>query len=228
MSGKQYSKINILILGFVLLTMLPLQARDDQQYWSWYLFNLYQRPKFKVSTYAEFRLQNNLNQPKLTLISPKVYFPVNKNLTFVTSYTYMNVLRAAPIADDEYRYQHRIELEANPSFAITKWLKFKNRNRLEVRWLEGFDGPRNRSRNRVELEVKTPGRGFIKGLYANSEFFIDLKANQYNQNQFIPIGLITQVKPNIKFRIYYMQQYLRTGLDWRANQVIGTFLILNF
>ena len=107
MFRKQYRKSYICIIGFVLLTMVPLQARDDQQYWSWYLFNLYQRPKFKVSTYAEFRLQNNLNQPKLTLISPKVYFPVSKNLSFVTSYTYMNILRAAAIADDEYRYQHR-------------------------------------------------------------------------------------------------------------------------
>ena len=108
------------------------------------------------------------------------------------------------------------------------WLRIKNRNRIELRWLEDLGWGYNRMRNRLELVAGLLTTGPVKAFYTNSELFYDFNRGMFRENRWIPAGVRLGLTRRLGLKLYYMVQSYRTVDVWRHNHVFGTHVLMSF
>ncbi len=204
-------------------------AEDDFQYWSWYTAKIADTEKIDFSIYADARFFNDTEDLGLYLFSPQVTYDFWKNLTLKTSYTNIQVKSNNPAASrSEWKFQHRVEIEANPHFQITDWLKFGMRNRMEFRWIEDNGSHNPRSRHRVGFTIPIKESSSLKAFYMNSEFFYDYAKHEFSENRSVPAGLSFRLDDKTDLAVFYMIQQKKGSDDWSSNQILGTHLVFSF
>lgn len=150
-------------------------------------------------------------------------------MDFGLNYTYLQSRNTSSAAtDDSYNRQHRAEIEVNPNWFPTDWLKVKMRNRVEFRWIEGQGSDNTRYRQRWMFDVPFKDQLPLKSIYASSEFFYDFAKNEYNENRSIPIGLNFKINKKLGGSLYYMVQSRKGTNDWSSNQILGTLISIDF
>lgn len=217
----------VIILFFLFLPSAGF-ARDDFQYRQLLTLKVIDTKKVDLVLFNQMRLNHDAHDVSFYSTSPQLKFDVWKNLQLGLNYTYLNVKVFNPAAGrNEFRYHHRLELEANPHWEIGERVKITMRNRYEFRWIEdkGSDNPRLRHRTNVEFPLKNilP----LQSVYANSEFFYDLDDHRYNENWTVPLGLKFKINQQTNFSIFYMIQTRLTN-TWTSSQAVGTHVMINF
>ena len=143
---------NISILFVLILFVFfcgVCDAEDDFQYWSQYSVKIVDGEKIDLITFADLRIQEDASKLGLYLLSQRLKMDFWKNLSLGLNYTYLSSRNTKPGAvKDDYNWQHRLELEANPSWNIKDWLKLSVRNRYEFRWIENRGSYNDRFRHR--------------------------------------------------------------------------------
>ncbi len=205
-----------------------IQAEDDFQYWSQYSLKMIDTEKIDWSIYTEGRFYNDAKDVGLYLVSQKIKYDFFKHLSLGTNYTYLQFKTNNTVASrSEFKYQHRAELEINPHWSFGDVLKFDSRNRVEFRWIEDKGSYNTRSRHRLNFTFPIKNKRFLKGIYANSEFFYNIAENQYDENRSVPIGLNFKLNDKSSLKTFYMIQ-AKKGTNWSSNQILGTLLSLKF
>ncbi|MCA9399351.1 MAG: DUF2490 domain-containing protein [Candidatus Omnitrophica bacterium] len=222
-------RIIVLMMMSCFLITPPAQAEDDFQYWSRYSLKMVDTEKVDWTIFAEARFYNDTDDLGLYYISQRVSYDLWKHLSLGTNYTYLNYRtqsRDGTLAED--KFQHRLELEANPKFKWGERITFKNRNRVEFRWIEDKGSYNTRLRHRWTLSYALKDKGPVKDVYAESEFIYNIAEHAYDENRTIPIGATFKVNDKMSLKTFYMIQNKLGATDWYANQIFGTQISLQF
>lgn len=217
----------------MLLTVIfpfeTVQGEDDFQYWSRYQVKLLDTEHIDFVNFWEFRAFEDASDVGLWYTSQKLIFDYFKNLQFGLNYTYLENESASPRSGKVHsKYQHRLELEANPHWKWGDWLRIDNRNRVEFRWIQdkGSDNGRYRQRWQVSVPVKNIPK--VQKIYANNEVFWLFETGKVNENRLIPLGVSFKVTEKSSLSLFYMIQSRKRGGNWTSNQILGTFLSFKF
>ncbi len=205
-------------------------AADDFQYWSRAQVKVIDTPYVDYIHYWEMRFDHDASNTGFWQGSQALAFDFFKHLGLGVNYTYLeaetdNALKTA----NEFKHQHRLELEASPRGSWKDRVYFRNRNRMEFRWIEGKGSDNGRLRHLAEAEVpvhfkKAP---FVQSFFSNDEIFIDFKRRTLNENRVIPLGVTLKLWRQNKLKIFYMIQSQQGG-TWSSNQILGTHILIDF
>ena len=214
-----------LILSFLFIS--PAFAEDDFQYWSWYDIKLIDTEYVDFINHSQLRFFDDSSDFSLWFTSQRLRFDFFKHLGFGLNHTYIENEVNRTTSKKQFKYQHRLELEINPRWTLNNFLKIKNRNRFEFRWIEDRGSNNTRFRHRWHLEVPIKQVESIKSIYANNEFFVDFKSREINENRAVPLGISFTTSEKTGFSIFYMIQSKKGSKDWSSNQVLGTKISLS-
>lgn len=219
----------VVLTGSLLVAFnVPAHARDDYQYWSQYMFNLVDQGKWHFGLFTEGWMYNDAGNFSYYAVSPKLKYDAWKYVSLGMNYTYQEAKSFNTVeGHSEFKYTHRWEWEVNPHFDITPWLKFSNRNRLELRWIEDQGYHNTRSRHLIGFEVPIKNAGLLKAAYIDNEFFYNYKTDRYDENRATPLGLKFKLNDNVSLKLYYTIQTKKTN-TWSANEALGTMVTVNF
>lgn len=224
-------KVKIILLTvFSLSVLFPSAtfAEDDFQYWSRYALKVIDTKYFDYTNYWEFRVFEDASDIGLWYTSQKFSVDAHPYLSLGLNYTYLENEGVNKISkDDEFKYQHRLELEVNPHWQYKDWIKLKNRNRMEFRWIEDQGSDNGRYRQMWAVEVPIKNVPVLKSIYVNNELFFDLNKEKYNQNRLIPFGVTLSLPGKSSLQIFYMIQSVKKK-DWSSNQILGSQINISF
>ena len=145
------------------------------------------------------------------------------------NYTYLEEeVLDSKTKESDFKYHNRLELEVNPYFSVGPYVKVKNRNRMEFRWIEDKGSDNARFRQLWQIEVPIKGISIVNSIYANNELFYDFNREQFAQNRWIPAGVVFKIYKKNLLRIFYMIQSVKGRPDWSSNQILGTHVELAF
>lgn len=224
-------KIKSLILIILLMAAAPAFGEDDFQYWPRLLIKAIDTKYVDYTSYGEIRFMRDAGRPGLWQTSQKIQYDFLKNLSFVTTYTYLeNKVTDTKRKTDEFQYHHRMEFEFNPHWQPAGRFKLFNRNRMEFRWIEdkGSDNGRYRQLWEVELPTKVKQIPFLKSIYVNNEIFVDFNRRTLAENRATPIGITFRLSEKNSIKVFYLIQSKKGASDWSSNQILGTQLVLAF
>ncbi len=203
-------------------------ASDDFQYWSRATLKTLDNDKFSLATYGEGRMMEDAGEARFYLISEQMAYHWLEYLDLGLNYTYLENKVSSSTTEDQFKYQHRLELEMNPHWSLTDWLDIKNRNRVEFRWIEDQGSDNTRFRQLLELYFPLKNTALFKGFYLNDEYFYDFRAEKITENRFIPVGVDFKISGNVSLKIFYMLQALKRANDWSSDQIVGTHVTISF
>jgi hypothetical protein len=222
-------KLGIFVILIVLLSNSAF-AEDDFQYWSRFSIKPLDTKYVDFVNYWDLRFMNDVTDFDLWFTSQKLIIDPIKHLSLGINYTYLesDTLNSRT-KKEEFKQQQRFELEMNPYFNVGRWLKVKNRNRMEFRWIEDKGSDNTRFRHLWHFEVPINKVRFLKSVYANNEIFYEFEREKFAENRATPIGLKFPVFKKTTFQIFYMIQSRKSVRgDWSSNQVLGTYLDIAF
>lgn len=222
-------KRRILLTIFTLSLIGPTlaYAEDDFQYWSRYALKAIDTQYLDYTSYWEFRVFDDASDISLWYASQRFNVDAHQYLGLGLNYTYLENEVTKGGGEEEFKYQHRLELEITPRWQYKDGIKLKNRNRMEFRWIEDQGSDNGRYRQMWALEIPTKKIPIVKSIYANNEFFFDLNKEKYNQNRLVPFGIIIDLPGKSSFQLFYMIQSIKKT-DWHSNQILGSQINIKF
>ena len=221
---------------FVILTFAALflfsrgiWAEDDFQYWQRLQLKVIDTKYFDYMTYGELRFAEDASDLHLWQTSQKFQLDPVNHLSLGINYTYLEEeVLDSKTKENDFKYHNRLELEVNPYFSVGPYIKIKNRNRMEFRWIEDKGSDNGRFRQMWHIEVPIKGVSIINAVYTNNELFYDFSREQFAQNRWIPAGVAFKIYKENLLRIFYMIQSVKGRPDWSSNQILGTHVELAF
>jgi hypothetical protein len=134
-------------------------------------------------------------------------------------YEYLRTIESA-----EIKNENRLIIATTPRHRFgPKWL-MSDRNRVEVRWVNGSRSTRYRNALSLERDVRI--RSFLFVPYGSAEVFYDFSKSSWNQQRFSG-GLQWPYKQLLMLETYYLYQHVAGGNPARVN-VAGLTLHLYF
>lgn len=203
---------------FFLLLAFPLFA-DNSGGWALFDFTWFQGEKWSLKTHSQWRGFERIDHSELWLVSQKVGYAVCDNFSFGLNHTYLESYST------EWKYQHRIELEGTPSFALSDTTKLSIRNRIEVRKIEASGW--NNTRYRGQFMAKKKIEEIADALFASEEVFYDFKEGRWSENRLIPIGLEWSFKTGFGLKAFYLLRTRRFKNGWDHTHVFALGASLN-
>jgi len=192
---------------------------DDEQFWNQVVF------KHKVNSHLETHLKleqrwvNDFGDFGLYNYAPGFVYNLKDHLDFELNYKFEKERGQKKWTDE-----HRIEI-----IPILKWnwetLKFKVRNRLEYRNIEGEENWR--LREKIALKRRVDFNGFNVDLSASEEIFYDFRIGDFNQNR-IKFGLSKNLVPSFEVGLFYMYKSNKGKEDWFGAHILGTEFVIEF
>lgn len=223
-------KKHILLAAIFLFLTSPLKAEDDFQYWSLYTAKIVDTEKIDFNIHGQARFFNDVKDFGLYFISPQLKLDFFENVSLQANYTYLQVKsNTGGNLGDDFKYHHRLELEANPrAWAVGKWLKISNRNRVEFRWIEDNGSDNTRFRHRLMFTFPLKKWAWLKDFYFNSEFFYNHSDGRFDENRTVPAGLTFKLNDKVDLGLFYMIQFQESRDNWKSNEILGTHLVMKF
>lgn len=216
------------LMVFIALFMTgTVAAADDWQYWSRTTLDLWRKDRLKLSTQFETYVMEDVSEFKHYQLSQRLGYNWLDNVDLTAGYTYISSETSLRLME-EFRYQHRLELEINPHWEPIDRLRIKNRNRLEFRWIEEQGSDNARFRQRWEFIFPITGHLPWKSFYIDNEYFFDFKRGQINENRMTPVGFEFTLSDNSSLKLFYMLRARKGPQDWFSDQIIGTHLTYKF
>lgn len=99
--------------------------------------------------------------------------------------------------------EHRGILETHARWLFPGRVLASDRNRLDLRWIDGVYSWRYRNRLMLEREVSVGSYRFTP--YASVELYYDSRFDAWNRNRYA-VGLQTPLHPHLMLDTYYMRQ----------------------
>jgi hypothetical protein len=205
--------------GIVIICAEKAFPGDDEQFWNEVVF------KHKVNSHLETHLKleqrfvNDFGDFGLHNYTPGFVYNLKDYLEFELNYKYEAEKRGK-----EWTDEHRVEI-----IPILKWnweeIKFKVRNRLEYRDIEGETSWR--LREKIAFKRKMDIEGVEVNFSASEEIFYDFKIGQFNQNR-IKLGLSKNLNSIFEAGLFYMYKSNKGKEDWFGAHILGTAFVIGF
>jgi hypothetical protein len=128
------------------------------------------------------------------------------------------------VQNDTTKREHRIIMQSTPRYLHDTGLLFQDRNRVELRWVDGNFSARYRNKLTIQRGLKLDKIRFTP--YASGELFYDGNHHSWNQNQY-SFGVQLPYKNRLMVDIYYLRQNCTTCSQDPLN-VVGVTLNLYF
>lgn len=208
----------------------PLFSEDDVQYWSRFAIKPVDTRYVDYVNFWDLRFFEDISKLGFWYTSQKIQIDPMKHVGFVMAHTYLeSEVANARRTQNEFKYQHRLELEANPYWQWGNRLHIKNRNRMEFRWMEDRGSDNGRFRHLWQLEVPIKKVPFLKSVYASNEIFYEFEREKFAENWVTPVGLKVPIYKKTSLQLFYLIQSRKGAKgDWSSNQVLGTHLDVAF
>src|SRR4029434_5133532 len=99
--------------------------------------------------------------------------------------------------------ENRLAVEATPRYRLSERLLLTDRNRVEVRWVNGDYS--TRYPNQIEAEYDAEVCGFRFTPYASAEFFYDITTSTWKQ-EWYSAGVEVPYRRLMMVDLYYLRQ----------------------
>lgn len=206
---------------FLMIPVLQLHSENwYSEYWQRLSWEIFERNEFSMKLYGEFRTGNKFRNIYYLHLTDQLAYKVSENLKLELHYTYIHSRSVVP--DSLWNWQHRLELEVNPSFQLSKSNLIATRNRLEIRKIQTDSKIQFRLRHRTMLIFPIENRGCLKAYSLHNEIFYDFSIDRFSQNRFCPINLTFALSEKVDFDLFCLLQIFISQNIWRRNAVIGT------
>ena len=190
------------------------------EYWQQFFMKTYESDRFGVRTFARIETGNHWQKARVILVSEQFVCKVNKHIGLEIHYTYIH---GHPLSSPTWRWQHRLELEANKTFYLPCNSQLITRNRLEFRWREkAKPQPDLRFRHRCMFLLPIKTKTVLKAFSCFNEIFYDISRGHFEQDRICPCQLTFEVSHKIDLDVYFIFRMLKENKLLIKSLVLGT------
>ncbi len=188
--------------------------REDLESWNDFLLTIPINKKIDVVVQPTLRFGQNITRLTEGRVGAGVVFKINKTVTVLPSYTYIETRNILGV----FHYEHRYSLRGILKFPIRSFALL-HRSIYEYRVRRS--GNTWRYRPSITLEKELP-----KKLLSNAKFFITEEpfyvstTRKFSRNR-LSVGVSKVINPHLTLDIYYLRQNDRFSLPGDLH-VIGT------
>lgn len=208
---------------FVLLFLLtcPLQGVEwYSEYWQKLLWTMWENDAFAVRTFMRFDTSNHYKSWRAVQINEQLAWKASDDLTLEIHYAYLH--NRSIVSHSSWRWQNRIELEANRIFHPSCYFEIRTRNRFEIRWLENVRTTQYQFRQQTMLFVPIENAGRLKAYSFYNEVFYDISTSRFTQDRLYPIQLTYKLSDRVDFEAFFMIRFFLHEDAWKKSAVLGT------
>lgn len=219
--------IKKIIITFIILKLLNvsnLQCNDCySEYWQRFFWRMWDNNTFAIATYIKIDSKNHFKRIRAYQFNEQFIWQAKKNLSLELHYAYLN---GRPILENsKWRWQHRLELEFNPTFPLSCGPLIVTRNRLEIRYFKTESIPIYRWRQRTMLTIPLKNNSLLKSFSIYNELFYNASDQRISQNRICPFQLRMALSNKAELDLYFIFRFLNRDNFWYKSAIIGTQFI---
>lgn len=201
----------------------PLSSENwFSEYWQQFFWKTYESDRFGVRTFIRLETGNHWKNTRALLLSEQLAYKINKDFSLELHYTYIH---GHPLSAPSWRWQHRLEFEANRIFRLPWNSQIITRNRLEVRWREkNKPYPDIRFRHRAMFLIPLETGTCLKAFSMFNELFYDISRSYFDQERICPCQLTFAMTDKIDLDLFLIIRLLDESKILRKSVIIGTQL----
>lgn len=181
---------------------------------------MWERDSFALGTYVKIETRNHLENIRSMQFNEQFIWKAFQNLSLEIHYAYLHDRSITP--NSPWRWQHRLELEANPLFHIGCKCLIKTRNRLEIRRVQTEPKISYRLRQRTMLIVPFENGGVLKSFSLYNELFYNVSTHLFTQDRICPFQLTFAMSDKIDLDVFFLIRFFTTNDIWQKSAVFGT------
>lgn len=212
-----------IFIGLILLqccSICRLQGNAwYSEYWQQFFCKMWENDSCRLGTYVKVDTGNHFHKIRSVQINEQFRWNVSDNFAVEVHYAYLNGRSVVP--HSPWRWQHRLELEANPTFHFCRNYVV-TRNRLEIRRLENKPKTLYRLRQRTMFVIPIEGMGMLKSYSLFNEVFYNISIGHFTQDRICPFQLTFALSDKIDMNLYFLVRFIRTNDIWGRSAVLGT------
>jgi hypothetical protein len=216
-------KIVCLCCTYFFLFVSKLSAENwFSEYWQQFFWKAYESECFGVRTFVRVETGNHFKNVRALFLSEQFVYKASKDVAFEIHYSYIH---GHPLSAPTWRWQQRLELEANKIFHLPCNSQIITRNRLEIRWREkAKPQPDLRFRHRAMFLVPLENVKPLKAFSLFNELFYDISRGYFDQDRICPCQLTFEVCDKIDLDVFLIIRMLDENKILRKSIVLGTQL----
>lgn len=213
-----------LLTTYVLAILVPFALAGKEiysEYWQEVNWTMWQTPRYQLLTYMKLETGTQWRRIRSFQIAEQFAYQALQNLSLGVNYRYLHGRDVVP--HSEWRWQHRLELEVNPSFSAIGKSQIQMRNRLEIRKIEHEPKIRYRFRQRT-LWAFPLDQGPLTTFSVFNEIFYYFDRHQVRQDRVCPCMFTFALNKKVDLNLYFLMRFFIHDDLWRRSAVIGTNL----
>ncbi|MFA6917048.1 MAG: DUF2490 domain-containing protein [Parachlamydiales bacterium] len=206
----------------LLLLVLPLYIKANDhliEFWPQFNIGQWEKDKWKLEAHIELRFTEPITRLRYFEYSEKLAYQAFKYLNFRAGLTYITEKKFDQV---KYRYNTRLEFEANPSLPLGEKTLLTLRNRLELRKFQDNNAINFRSRHRLRVAIEPSSKTTFKTISMSDEIFYDYTQDQFVENRYIPIQFEFEVSSELDIALYLMLKSSQATSGWSQSFIIGS------
>lgn len=210
----------------LLLVFAPFRSLHSKntfsEYWQELTISMWKSGPYQLFTYARYETANHWHDIRSYHLSEQFSYQVCDDLSLWANYRYVHSRNIVP--DSRWRWQHRLELEANPVFHPFLDVALKTRNRLEIRKLENTPEIRYRIRQRTMFTFPIKNVEWLKEFSVSNEIFYDLTLphHRFRQDRFCPAMFTFPICDKVDLDVFLFIRFFINQDIWRRSYVVGS------
>lgn len=195
---------------------------DYSEYWQQFFWTMWGNDSLTLGTYVKIDSKNHMRNVRSYQLSEQLAFKVTKHFSCELHYSYLHSRSVVP--NSLWRWQHRLELEVNPTFQLSRGWLIETRNRLEIRRLQREPKILYRLRQRTMLVIPFKGESALKAFSLYNELFYDLSTHLFTQDRICPCQLTFALPHKMELDLFFLLTVFNSNDIWRRCAVLGTQL----
>lgn len=218
-----HKKISYFCLIFLCMLFAKLHAVDwYSEYWQQFFWKSYESDRIGIRTFMRIETGNHWKHTRALFLSEQLVYKVNKNFALEIHYSYIH---GHPLSSPVWRWQHRLELEANKTFDLPCKSQIITRNRLEIRWREkSKPWPDVRFRHRAMFLLPLNTGTSLKAFSCFNEIFYDISRGYFDQDRICPCQLTFGIMDKVDLDLFVIVRMLVENKILQKSVVVGTQL----
>lgn len=211
--------VSLILLGCSPFSLL--YSHDSySEYWQQFFWKMWEKESFAIGTYVKIETGNHWKDVRSLQINEQLSWKVSENFSLELHYAYLHGRSVVP--NSLWRWQHRLELEANYTFNFFCNCLIKTRNRLEIRRLEAEPKTAFRLRQRTMFVFPFEDKGLVKSFSVFNELFYNFLTNSFTENRVCPCRFTLELADKKEMDIFFLIQFFIHDDRWRKSFVFGT------
>lgn len=217
--------MNRKIFGIVFLfhsLVSRVHAECYSEYWQQFFWKLWENDSFALGTYIKIDSGNHFKNIRSYQINEQFLWKAAENLGLELHYAYIHGRSVVP--DSIWHWQHRLEIEVNPSFRLPGDCLLQTRNRLEIRRFKNQPVTKFRLRQRTMLIVPFESEGTLKSFSVYNELFYNASEHYFNQDRLCPCQLTISLSKKNDLNVFFLMEFFTHETIWHRSAILGTQL----